>query len=137
VTSFNNMNNHQEPDDAYPNRGARSPCDSAAMTLSMRLPRTECLLSGAGYRNKKELPRGQMIAVARLTECGATRAWTPPPDSNEYAFGNYEPIDSENQKPRYSLKLEDLRDVHCSKSCVRIEVKKRPELPPWSDAVAV
>lgn len=68
-------------------------------------------LRGAGYRNTKELPRGVVLAVVRLTDCLATAQWAPPIESDEYAFGNYEPIDSDNGKPRYSFNLEDLRQV--------------------------
>lgn len=68
-------------------------------------------LRAAGYTMNvaRSLPRGMVLAVARLTECVATRVWTPDEDSDEYAFGNYEAIDSDNGKPRYSFKLEDLR----------------------------
>src|SRR4051812_3333904 len=49
-------------------------------------------LQGAGYALPGDLPRGQIIAVARLTECIATARWTPAPDSDEYAFGDYSAI---------------------------------------------
>lgn len=57
------------------------------------------------------LPLGSVLCVVRLTDCVATRVWTPPPDSDEYMFGDYSAIDGENGKPRYSFKLEDLRQV--------------------------
>jgi hypothetical protein len=66
-------------------------------------------LAAALYGSVGELPRGEIIAVARLTECIATRVWTPSADSNEYAFGDYSAIDGDNGKPRYSFKLEDVR----------------------------
>lgn len=74
-------------------------------------------LVSAGIKKTAELPRGQVIAVARMTECVATRVWAPPPDSDEYAFGNYEPIDSGNGKPRYSFKLEDVRRLRAPFDC--------------------
>lgn len=73
------------------------------------LPRFACALGGAGYNTPADLPRGQVIAVARLTECLATRVWKPAEDSDEYAFGDYSTLDGGNGKPRYSFKLEDLR----------------------------
>lgn len=66
-------------------------------------------LKVAGYRNTNELPRGQVIAVARVTECIATAKWAPDHETDEYHFGNYEPIDSDNGKPRYSFRLDDVR----------------------------
>lgn len=66
-------------------------------------------LGKAGYALPGDLPRGQIIAVARMTECVATRVWVPPIDSDEYYFGNYEAIDSGNGKPRYSFHLQDVR----------------------------
>lgn len=74
-------------------------------------------LKAVGYTNTKELPRGQVLAVARLTQCIPTAKWTPDEDSDEYAFGNYEAIDSDNGKPRYSFKLEDLRRLREPFAC--------------------
>lgn len=74
-------------------------------------------LRAAGYTNTNQLPRGQVIAIAYLSECIATRVWTPPPDSDEYAFGNYEAIDSGNGKPRYSFRLNDVRRLHRPFDC--------------------
>jgi hypothetical protein len=74
-------------------------------------------LHRAGFIGDRSLPRGKVIAVGRLTECIATRAWAPPENSNEYAFGNYEAIDSGNGKPRYSFKLEDVRKLREPLDC--------------------
>jgi hypothetical protein len=71
--------------------------------------RFQSALSGGGYALPGDLPRGQVLAIVRFTECVATRVWTPPPDSDEYAFGDYSAIDGDNGKPRYSFKLEDVR----------------------------
>jgi hypothetical protein len=69
------------------------------------------------YGSVDELPRGEIIAVARLTECVATRVWTPPSESDEYAFGDYSAIDGDNGKPRYSFKFEDLRRLREPFAC--------------------
>lgn len=66
-------------------------------------------LAAAGFNAALDLPVGQVIAVARLTACVATRVWRPPADSDEYAFGDYSTLDEGTSKPRYSFKLEDVR----------------------------
>lgn len=66
-------------------------------------------LRGAGIKTLGDVPRGKVLAVARLTECIPTAKWTPAQDSDEFAFGNYEAIDSDNGKPRYSFALEGTR----------------------------
>lgn len=72
------------------------------MELCDEEPFSSALFAGPPYEMPGDLPRGQVIAAVRLTDCISTNVWTPPRDSNEYAFGNYEPN-------RFAWKLEDVR----------------------------
>jgi hypothetical protein len=47
-------------------------------------------LAHAGYNTPADLPRGQVLAVANLTDCLSTNHWQPA-SSVEYDFGNYGP----------------------------------------------
>lgn len=80
-------------------------------------PFADALKGIGGYTNTNQLPRGAVIAVARLTECVATAKWAPTHDSDEFHFGNYEEIDSGNGKPRYSFALEDVRRLREPFAC--------------------
>ena len=68
--------------------------------LCYRQPFAACL-AAAGYNKPEDLPRGEVIAIARLTDCISTNRWTPE-GSIEYDFGNYGP-------DRFAWKLELVR----------------------------
>lgn len=61
-------------------------------------------LRKVGYTTLGEIPRAKVIAVVHLVDCISTNAWTPPQDSEEYAFGNYGP-------DRFAWKFEEVRLV--------------------------
>lgn len=56
------------------------------------------------YEAWADLPTGHLLAVARLTDVLLTNRWTPPENSDEYAFGNYGP-------GRLAWKLEAVRQL--------------------------
>lgn len=60
-------------------------------------------LAGARYHKPEDLPRGEVIAIARLADCISTNVWTPE-NSVEYDFGNYEP-------DRFAWKLDDVHPL--------------------------
>lgn len=102
----------------------------------MGTPRFQRALAKGGYCLPGDLPRGQVLAVMRLTECIATRVWTPPPDSDEYAFGDYSAIDGENGKPRYSFKFEEVRRLREPFECKgALGIWKLPRLITTADLV--
>lgn len=72
--------------------------------LCFEEPYKEVLVREGGIKILRDLPLGQVIAICKVTECILTNRWTPPEDSNEYAFGNYGP-------DRVAWKLEDVRRI--------------------------
>lgn len=71
-----------------------------------------------------DLPLGQVIAICRVTECILTNRWTPPEESDEYAFGNYGPN-------RLAWKLENVRRIKpfAAKGSLSIWKLPRPITP--------
>jgi hypothetical protein len=61
-------------------------------------------LANAGFHNPDGLPRGQVIAVVKLTDCISTDTWQPPKGSNERDFGDYSP-------DRWAWKLENVQRI--------------------------
>jgi hypothetical protein len=57
-----------------------------------------------GFVTPGDLPRGQVLAIARLVGCIWTDKWTPDQASDEYAFGNYAP-------GRYAWQLEEVQRI--------------------------
>jgi len=59
-------------------------------------------LAAAGYNSPKDLPRGDVIALAQLGACISTNQWTPDEGSAEYEFGDY-------SGDRFAWQFDDIR----------------------------
>lgn len=70
--------------------------------LCYQQPFAACL-AAAGFNKPEDLPRGEVLAVVKLTDCRSTNVWTPT-SSVEYDFGDY----SAN---RFAWELQDVQPL--------------------------
>lgn len=96
-------------------RGALGICAGKSFRLSERItcwepPFNQCLVA-VGINHPDSLPRGAVVAVARLVDCVVADELAPYLTAQEKAFGNYGP-------DRWAWKLEDIVQLDPPFACI-------------------